>query len=294
MVERYFFIDPGVAHELINRVQNMKPAKRGVDRCAYLFDEYAVLSTRRLKLRNADVRDDDLLYFDDIIEKLARLHNEGVHVVPILGYCYDPETADGSGYIVQQRAPGHELYDDAAICVYEVWTQNKSEIYLKSGVDSQEMDSKEYILARTRTIANAPQEHFDQFIKDIHAILSCGILIDFQGKSNFFYDENGGFYFIDLDSHTDSFYGLSEEQLSAETLTAIGGFVPCHFSAGTKAFAPVALDDQAAQEIGSCNLRRLAADNAHIFAKCKAAILRNGIPEGALNAALQRIKIYGL
>lgn len=294
MVERYFSIDPNAAHDLIDQIQNMKPAKRGIDRRAYLVGEYAVLSTRRLKLRNVDVRDDSLLYFDDIIEKLTLLHDRGVHVVPILGYCYDPETTDGSGYIFQQRAPGQELYDDAAICVYEVWTQNESEIYLKSDVDSKEVDPKEYILARTRTVANAPQKHYDKFIKDIHTILSCDILIDFQGKSNFFYDENEGFYFIDLDSHTDNFYGSTTARLNADTLTAIGGFVPCHFSARTQAFAPVALDEQSVQAIGACDLKRLAADNARIFAKCKAAMLRNGIPESALKAALQRIKIYGL
>lgn len=253
MVERYFSIDASIAHDLINRIQNMMPAKRGIDRCAYLFDKYAVLSTRRLKLRNVDVRDDSLLYFDDIIEKLTQLHDRGVHTVPILGYCYDPETADGNGYIFQQRATGHELYDDAVICIYEVWTQSESEIYLKSNVDSGEVDAKEYILTRTHTIANAPQKHFDKFIKDIHAILSCDILIDFQGKSNFFYDNNKGFYFIDLDSHTDNFYGLTEGHLDVDTLTAIGGFVPCHFSVGTKVFASIALDERALQKIGSYN-----------------------------------------
>lgn len=294
MVERYFSIDPGVAHDLIKRIQNMKPAKRGIDRCAYLFDKYAVLSTHRLKLRNVDVRDDDLLYFDDIIEKLALLHDRGVHVVPILGYCYDHETANGSGFIFQQRAPGHELYDDAAICIYEVWTQSESEIYLKSDVESKGVDAKEYILDRTHAIANAPQRHFDKFIKDIYAILSCDILIDFQGKSNFFYNEENGFHFIDLDAHTDIFYGLSSDHLNVEYLTAIGGFVPCHFSVGTRAFAQVALDELAVQEIGMCNLRRLAKDNIHIFEKCKAAMLRNGISESTVKAALQRIKIYGL
>lgn len=289
LAEKYFSIDRGVARNLINLIQNMKPAKRGIDRCAYLFDEYAVLSTRRLKLRNVDVRDDNLLYFDDIIEKLARLHKRGVHVVPILGYCYDSETADGSGYIFQKRAPGHELYDDAAICIYEAWTQNKSEIYLKSDIDP-----KEHILTRTHTIANAPQKHFDKFIKDIRAILSCDILIDFQGKSNFFYDEKEGFYFIDLDSHTDNYYGLTKNHLDVDALTAIGGFVPCHFSVGTKVFAPAALDERAVKEIGENNLKRLAADNAHIFAKCKAAMLNNGIPESTVKASLEKIKIYGL
>ena len=240
------------------------------------------------------VRDDNLSYFDDIIKKLAKLHDMGTHVVPILGYCYDPKAVDGIGYIFQQRAPGCELYDDAVICIYEVWTQSQSEIYLRNDVASIGMDPKKYILDRTHAIANAPQKHFDKFIKDIHTILCCDILIDFQGKSNFFYDENKGFCFVDLDSHTDNFYGSATDQLSVEYLTAIGGFVPCHFSAGTKAFAPVALDERAIEEIGRCDLRRLAADNAHIFAKCKEAMLRNGIPESTLKAALQRIKIYGL
>ncbi|HBA49582.1 MAG TPA: hypothetical protein DCZ91_17660 [Lachnospiraceae bacterium] len=123
------------------------------------------------------------------------------------------------------------------------------------------------ILTRTHTIANAPQGHFDKFIKDIHAILSCGILIDFQGKSNFFYDEEEGFYLIDLDSHTDNFYGLTEEPVDVDILTAIGGFAPCHFSAETKAFAPIALDGQAVQEIGEYHLKCLAADNAQIFGR---------------------------
>lgn len=294
MIERYSAIDPGLARDLINRIQSMKPARRGIDRCAYLFDEYAVLSTRRLKLRNVIFRDDSLLYFDDIIEKLSQLHARGVHTVPILGYCYDSETPDGKGYIFQQRATGHELYDDTVICVYEVWAQNKNEIYLKDGVDSKAVDPGEYILTRTHTIANAPQKHFDKFIQDIRAILSCNILIDFQGKSNFFYDENEGFYFIDLDAHTDNVYGLTEDSPNVDEWTAIGGFAPCHFSAGTKIFAPIALDERAVQEIGEHNLKRLAADNAHIFAKCKAAMLRNGIPESILKAVLENIQIYGL
>lgn len=292
MIEKYFSIEPGLARDFINRIRNMKPAKRGIDRCVYLFEGYAVLSTGRLKLRNVDVRDDNLFYYDDIIKKLAKLYDDGVHVVPVLGYCYDPETADGSGYIFQRRATGCELYDDSVICIYEVWTQDKSEIYLKSGVSMTEEDSKEYILARTHTIANAPQRHFDKLIQDIRAILNRDILIDFQGKSNFFYDEKEGFYFIDLDTHTDHFYGLTKEPLDVDTMTAIGGFVPCHFGAKTKIFAPIALDERAVQEIGEHNLKCLAADNARIFAKCKAAILGNGISEGTLKAVLEKVKIY--
>ncbi len=34
-------------------------------------------------------------------------------VVLILGYCYDGDSGDGDGYILQERAKGKGLYDDA-------------------------------------------------------------------------------------------------------------------------------------------------------------------------------------
>lgn len=88
------------------------------------------------------------------------------------------------------------------------------------------------------------------------------------------------------------YYGLTKEPLDVDTLTAIGGFVPCHFGVKTKIFAPIALDERAVQEIGEHNLKCLAADNGRIFAKCKAAMLGNGISEGTLKAVLEKIKIY--
>ena len=288
MKEKYTLIDMETARALLECVKSMTPEHRGIDRQVYLFDDYAVLSTSRLRLRNVDIRDDDLHYLDDLIQRLTILREVGVNVVPILGYCYDQVSADGEGFLFMKRAKGTELYDDAIICRYEMWTQNQDEIYLKS-----DADAADYLIRRTHEIAQVPQVHFNKFISDIMAILSKDILIDFQGKSNFFYDETEGFQFIDLDSHTDYYYGLAEEAVSTETWTAVGGFVPCHFAADTQIFAPLALDSKAIQGIGKDRLEQLAIDNLCIFNKCLRSMKTNGISEDVLKSAVERIKVFG-
>lgn len=288
MKEKFALIDEGIAHALLERVRYMSAEHRGIDRQAYLLDDFAVLSTNRLKLRNVDVRDDDLHYLDDLIERLSELWKNGVNVVPILGYCYDPDSRDGEGFLFMQRASGSELYDDAIICKYEMWTQNKENVYLESNADAAE-----YIVRRTHEISQIPQEHFNKFISDIMTILNNDILIDFQGKSNFFYDEKTGFQFIDLDSHTDNYYGLTEESVSVEVWTSIGGFVPCHFGSGTKVFAPMALVPESIQIIGEKGLEQLANDNLRIFDKCLSALRENDIPEEVIQKTVGRIKVFG-
>ena len=288
MIEKFTLIDNQTAHDLLDRVKNMTFEHRGIDRRAYLFDEYAVLSTSRLKLRNVDVRDDDLRYLDDIIVRLADLRKAGVKVVPVLGYCYEPASDDGNGFLYMKRAKGAELYDDAIICRYEAWTQNQDEVYLSS-----DADAAEYIVYRTGEIARIPQEQYSKFISDIMTILRNDILIDFQGKSNFFYDEKEGFQFIDLDSHTDLYYGLADVAVSVEAWTAVGGFVPCHFAAGTQIFAQSALDPKAIQSIGKPGLEQLAGDNLRIFDKCLQAMRDNHIPEDVLQKAVRKIKVFG-
>ena len=288
MEEKYSLIDAETAHMLLAHIKCMTPTHRGIDRQAYLFDDYAVLSTSRLKLRNVDVRDDDLHYFDELIETLANLRNNGINVVPILGYCYEQESPDGKGYLFMKRANGEELYDDAIILQYETWTQKQDEAYLKC-----DADAAEYIVRRTHEVSKIPQIHFDKFINDILTILRNDILIDFQGKSNFFYDEKEGFQFIDLDSHTDNYYGLTEDAISVEAWAAVGGFVPCHFGAGTEVFAPLALDPKAIHGIGEAGLNQLAKYNLRIFNKCIQAMRANNISDTVLQNVLKRIKVFG-
>lgn len=206
MKEKYFYIESEKARELLSQVENMKAAKRGIDRHAYFIDDYVVLSTQRIKLRNVTTRDDNLIYFDELIKILMSLREQGIAVIPILGYCFEPDSENGTGYIFQLRAKGEELYDDAIMKKYYVWTQNNLDNKYLPG----DIDAKEYIICRTKFISEVPQKHFDKFISDIITLIDNDVLIDFMGKSNFFYEDSVGFQFIDIDSHTDYKYGLSE------------------------------------------------------------------------------------
>ncbi|GHU38945.1 hypothetical protein FACS1894105_13360 [Clostridia bacterium] len=118
-------------------------------------------------------------------------------------------------------------------------------------------------------------------------------MIDFNGKSNFFYDSAAGFQFIDLDSHTDYKYGLSESKPNSKEIVAYYGFTPCHFAVGTKVLPNLALDEKAISTLCDSDLKQLANDNKIIFEKCKIALFNNGIPEEQLNNSLAIIEFYG-
>ncbi|GHV11930.1 hypothetical protein FACS1894219_03900 [Clostridia bacterium] len=286
MTEKYFYIEPEKARELISQISEMEPVKRGIDSHAYLIGEYAVLTTSRIKLRNIATRDDDLAYFDELIKTLIDLKEQGVAVVPILGYCFDPNSENGSGYIIQQRAKGEELYDD--VVMKEFYVCKPYLAYLSSDADAEK-----YIISRTNLISKVPQNHFDKFVSDIIVLLNNDILIDFNGKSNFFYDSAVGFQFIDLDSHTDYKYGLSESKPNSKEIVPYYGFTPCHFAVGTKVLPNLALDEKAIATLCDSDLKQLASNNKIIFEKCKIALFNNGIPEEQLNNSLAIIEFYG-
>lgn len=300
--EKYFYIDPEKARKLLEQSEKMSPVKRGIDRRAYLIDEYAVLSTSRLKLRNVIVQDPNLAYFGELINTLKRLREQGVLVVPILGYCYDRESENGDGYILQERAKGEELYDDAILVKYYAWAQkNPQNVYLSSNADAGA-----YLISRTEYISKIPQRHFDKFMADIIAICDEDILIDFLGKSNFFYDETIGFQFIDLDSHTDYKYGRSKERYDSRSICAYDGFAPCHIAAGSEVYSQIALDEKAMKgemraaqgdritKLDADALEKLAEDNRTIYEKCREAMLANGITKAQLAEVFQELKLFGV
>lgn len=286
MDEKYFYIEPEIARGLLSQMKDMKAANRGIDKQAYLIDEYVVLTASKIKLRNVTTRDDNLAYFDELIQTLMDLKEQGVAVVPILGYCVDPNSENGTGYIIQSRAKGAELYDDSVMKEFYVGKPHLA--YLSS-----DADAKEYVISRTNTISKAPQHHFDKFIRDIILLLDNDILIDFNGKSNFFYDDTDGFQFIDLDSHTDYKYGLVEKKIDGKEIVAYYGFTPCHFAVGTKVLPNHALDEKAISIIGDAKLLQLAMDNKTIYEKCKTALLNNEISEERLNSSLAILKLFG-
>ena len=286
MEEKYFYIEPEIARGLLSRMREMKAVKRGVDKQAYLIDEYAVLTASKIKLRNVITRDDDLAYFDELIKTLMDLKKQGVGIVPILGYCVEPDSDYGNGYIIQSRAKGAELYDDSVM--KEFYIGKPQLAYLSS-----DTDAKEYVISRTNLISKVPQNHFDKFIRDIIVLLNNDILIDFNAKSNFFYDETEGFQFIDLDSHTDYKYRLVENKMDGKEIAAYYGFMPCHFAVGTKVLPNPALDEKAISIIDDEKLLQLAADNKTIYEKCKTALLNNGISEEQLSNSLTLLKLFG-
>jgi len=284
MKEKYFAIEPAKARELLSQIKGMKAAKHGIDSRVYLIGDYAVLTTSRLKLRNVATRDDDLAYFDALIETLLGLREQGVAAVPILGYCYDPGSENGNGYIFQPRAKGEELYDDGLLKEYYAFAQK----HPKRIISFRRPRAKEHILSRTYSISQAPQEHFDKFIADMIVLLDHDLLVDCNGKSNFFYDDSIGFQFIDLDAHTDYKYGLAAEKYDSREWAACDGFTPCHFAVGTRAFWRIALDERALSRLDGTEYRQLAQDNRAIFEKCTAAMLRGGITEEQVRRALEK------
>lgn len=286
MEEKYFYIQPETARGLLAQIKEMKAAKRGVDRQAYLIGEYAVLTASKIKLRNVTTRDDDLAYFDELIKTLMELKEQGVGVVPILGYCVEPNSENGNGYIIQSRAKGEELYDDSIM--KELYVGKPHLAYLSS-----DTDAKEYVISRTNAISKVPQKHFDKFIRDIIVLLDNDILIDFNTKSNFFYDDTAGFQFIDLDSHTDYKYGLTEDKMGGREIAAYYGFTPCHYAVGTEVLPNLALDEKAFSILDDEKLHQLALDNKTITEKCRTALLNNGISEEQLGNSLAIHKLFG-
>lgn len=58
MKEKYFYIEPEKARELLSQIKDMKVAKRGIDRHVFLIGEYAVLTSSKIKLRNVITRNE--------------------------------------------------------------------------------------------------------------------------------------------------------------------------------------------------------------------------------------------
>ncbi len=186
----------------------------------YYVGDYAIVETRQMNLRNVSVVDSDLKYLDMIIDTLMKLLLDGVKVKPILGYSFDENSSDNSGYIIQERAKGEEVYDYAILLDFYVFSQTEE--------DRDKVASKKYLLNRTKTISEVPQEHYDKFMEDTISLLRNHMLVDFFGKSNFFYDENEGFQFIDIMSHDDFFYGLTDKEMKIENIVSLFGYLSCH------------------------------------------------------------------
>lgn len=267
----------------------MKAKKRGFDKHAFFIDDYVILSTTRLKLINVTTRDDDLKYFDELNETLINLKNKGVNVIPTLGYCYDEDSKDGKGYVIQKVTKWEELFDDSVMKEFYIWSnRNHENIYFYLN----DIGAKEYLLTRTKFVANISQGHYDKFVNDLLILNKYDILVDCIGKSNFFYHEQIGFQFIDIDSHTDYKYGLDNSNENDNICTVLGCFMPCHLAVGTIAFPLRALDVNSLSRLSNEEVEQIRKDNKNIFEKCLRAVRNNNISHSEIEQALNMLKIF--
>lgn len=258
-IERCFNIDPQTARRLINETKHMTNDKSGESNFyqtkTYLFDEYAVLRMQNMLYRNVSTSDADLKHLENIAMTLLDLQATGINVVPILAYQCD----NGTGYMVQPRAKGAELYD------------------------REKMNDPTYVLSRVAMLAAAPQVHYDRFVADIIAIVDAGILIDFMGKDNFFYDASCGFQFIDLNAHDDHVYGLTDMKPQGKQVAAFGGFLPCYYDIASHYRDTVT---SLLASLTAAQRTALIQNNKAIFEQCKSALVHNGVEQQAINDML--------
>lgn len=284
MQEKYLYIEKEKARSLLQDIGDIKPERSGVNSKVWLTDGYAVLYSENLNVRNVTVPDSKLDFLEQLAVDLMELHRQGTGVIPILGFCCDDES--GRGYIFQPRAKGEELYHDRIMEKY----------YLQGDRSCQPGNraEQEYILSRTHFISRIPQKHFDKLMEDIITLLDRDILIDFMGKSNFFYDSAAGFQFIDLNSHTDYRYGLTDSKPDSRLICAYNGFVPCHIGAGSEVMPNMILDENALTCLDSGEIESLKNDNRVIYEKCRTAMLHSGVSREQLDTATGLLKLFGV
>lgn len=283
----FSYIDINTALKVLGSISDKEVLKQGVNSATYYYEDYAILKTTNMNYRNVSVEDFDLKHFDDVISRLMELKKQAVNVVPILGYQYDGESEEKDGLIIQEKAKGEELYDDSIIMEFYVFAQNgESDLEIRKS-------AKEYILKRTKYVSEIKQEHFNKFIADAMVILEQNLLIDFFGKSNFYYDEETGFQFIDIKSHDDYYYGLTEEKLNINQIISLFGFMPCHLDESSGFLGHMGLSHKAITEVFTQEEQaELSKHNNSIFENCKKAMVTSGISAETINESLSKIKLF--
>jgi len=167
---------------------------RGTNSKCYCIGNYALLygsiELKTIALKKA------------LIEKYIA---EGIQIAPILEYQVDPNARISNygkdedtrsyqdGWTLQQRAVGSEIHKS--------W-HRKTDISSLENIDNQFTDylsSLNDYLTTLKKFANIPQEQLDRFIYGYLALTSrAELMVDPSKPTNFFYDEQAGFTFIDL------------------------------------------------------------------------------------------------
>lgn len=172
-------------------------ARGGNSACVVVnFDgeDYVVLRMPVMELCHfeRELRDDewDRVFADGNLSLKKAMDYAVIHeadkAVPILGFIYDKDSITkefGSAYaktfVVEKRAKGRELYKKLPNPYGNV----------------EKFKAKCFEFARE--YSKIPVQHFEEFFRNMEKI-SVDLKVDPSKSSNFFYDENEGFSFIDL------------------------------------------------------------------------------------------------
>ena len=266
------FVAEDIADSLITKtmIRSNASDRRGGNSKAYLIDDYCVLKTNNIELADHNKTD---VPFNTVISKLHDLSESGVNVVPVLGYYYDQvndygDHSYGSGYIIEPLAKGSELYGDMFPKQYGEVTPSNLD-YLKLRVDE---------------LAHAPQKQYDKFVKDMKSITDNKIAIDPSKKTNFFYDPQAGFSFVDLNFNTENtlfdepdLYGNNTHRDFIKYC-----YLPCVDY----------LSENIISGLSEPELAKIKADNNTIFDKVYNGLLKVGVSHNDIQSAFEEQRNY--
>ncbi len=178
-------------NEAIKRSQEITDYKRGGNKKCIIIGNYALLS--------GNINKD---YTDRTIEIINEASDRGINVVKILDYKIDDSTTlhnFGSGgcyqkgWILQDKAKGEELYSSSIKRISII----RDESVVNDLTDY--LSNIEDYVNRLSMIAEAPFEMIVKFVKDYDYLYSHYLNVDPSKTTNYFYDKDNGFSFIDLE-----------------------------------------------------------------------------------------------
>lgn len=133
---------------------------------------------------------------------------------------YDSEYSFKSGFygVLQEKIQGNPCFAKRTRSIERANEYSPDELFRMEKTDPLERMNVSKIIrsAQKETEENLdffnkiPLKHYEKFIEDGLNIVGQGIIVDNISKTNFLYDPNKGFYFIDLDTLDTDYYDSFE------------------------------------------------------------------------------------
>lgn len=169
--------------------------KSGGNAKAFIINDFVILQK---------VLEEDLDITSALISKIQEAKNQGVNVAEIYGRQFTSLNSSSmpkgfvGGYEIQELAQGKELHQTM-----------------------KGLRTLENSISENQLLLSATKEQLTKFVKDWIALNDLGLRVDPSKSSNFFYDIEKGFEFIDLGLKNPNEKPISAEYLFREMVTAL-------------------------------------------------------------------------